>query len=717
MEGTKMKKGALAALALLSLVLGGPAQASSGAWAKSEHVSARLVSAVEGTGDLATVPAGLEIALEGDWKTYWRSPGEAGLPPALDWKGSQNLASATLLYPAPHRITVLGIDTFGYKHDVVFPLDLKVADKGKPLDLRLSLDMLVCAEQCIPKHFDLALDVPSGAPTPDADAQLLAKARAEVPGDSRTSGLAIAAAEEVSDKGKPALEVKATSDQPFGQPDLIPEIADVTLGAPRVAFSADRRAATFDLPLARPLPVGARLTGRPITLTLTDGPRALEQKAEITQGASALEEEPGPSLSAMLAIALLGGLILNLMPCVLPVLSLKFISVVSQGGRAPAAVRAGFLATAAGIIGSFLAIAGALIAVKAAGHSVNWGLQFQMPAFIAAMAVLVTVFACNLAGLFEVPLPRFVASAASSRTGPDESLAGHFVTGVFATLLATPCSAPFLGTAVGFALAGSPGVMLGIFLALGVGLALPYLAVAAVPRLAAALPRPGKWMQRLRQLMALPLAATAVWLVTILVAQVSLIAGLSLALLLVAIALLLYGRGRLPDAQRGIVMPVVTVLGLAAILMPSVIAIEVGKRGAAIDDGIAWTAFDRDRIRSLVSQGKTVFVDVTADWCLTCQANRRFVLAKGDVAKRLNDRTVSMQADWTRPDPAIGAYLASYGRYGIPFNIVYGPAAPGGVVLPELLTVSDVDAALDKASGTRASAAERTFASTEATRP
>lgn len=151
--------------------------------------------------------------------------------------------------------------------------------------------------------------------------------------------------------------------------------------------------------------------------------------------------------------------------------------------------------------------------------------------------------------------------------------------------------------------------------------------------------------------------------------------------------------------------------------MPSVIAIEVGKRGAAIDDGIAWTAFDRDRIRSLVSQGKTVFVDVTADWCLTCQANRRFVLAKGDVAKRLNDRTVSMQADWTRPDPAIGAYLASYGRYGIPFNIVYGPAAPGGVVLPELLTVSDVDAALDKASGTRASAAERTFASTEATRP
>ena len=711
-----MLKRAFAGLVLPALLVCGAAQAASGPWVKSEHVSARLISAAGGTGDLSIVPAGVEVALDGDWKTYWRSPGDAGLPPTLDWKGSQNLASSTLLYPAPQRVTVLGIQTFGYKHDVVFPLDLKVAEKGKPLDLKLALDILVCAEQCIPKHLDLTLAIPAGAATPDADAQILAKARAAVPGDSRTSGLAIVSAEEVSDKGKPAFEVKATSNQPFAQPDIIPEVEpDANLGTPRASFSADRRQVVFDLPLSHPLPVGAKLTGRKVTLTLTDGARALEQKTGITQGASAVEEEPGPSLIAMLAVALLGGLILNLMPCVLPVLSLKFISVVSQGGRAPAAVRAGFLATAAGIVVSFLVIAGALIAVKAAGRSIGWGIQFQEPAFIAAMAVLVTVFACHLVGLFEVPLPRFIANAASSRTGPDESLAGHFATGAFATLLATPCSAPFLGTAVGFALAGNVGTMLGIFLALGIGLALPYLAIAAFPRLAAMMPKPGKWMLWLKQLMAVPLAATAVWLVTILAAQVGLVAGLAVAMLLAAIVLLLYGHDRLPEARRSLVLPVVTIIGLAAILLPDVIAAQVGKRGAEANGAIAWTAFDRDKIRSLVSQGKTVFVDVTADWCLTCQANKRFVLSKTDIAKRLNSQTVSMQADWTRPDPAIGAYLASYGRYGIPFNIVYGPAMPGGVVLPELLTAGDVGAALDKASGTRASAApdpHRRFAST-----
>ena len=693
-------------VALLLVVGATNAQAAAGDWGKSDEVSARLVAPVSGTGDLATVPAGLEVKLTGDWKTYWRSPGDAGLPPTLDWKGSQNLVSATLLYPTPQRVNVLGIQTFGYKHEVVFPVDIKLADKGKPLDAKLGLDILVCAEQCIPKHFDLAMSVPAGPATPDADVQqILAKARAMVPGDARASGMQIFSAEEVSDKGKPALEVKATSETPFAAPDVIPEVKpDANLGRPRATFSSDRRQATFDLPLSHALPVGAKLAGRELTVTLTDGTRALEQPTRITQGASAADEEPGPSLIAMLGVALLGGLILNLMPCVLPVLSLKFISVVSQGGRAPGAVRAGFLATAAGIIVSFLVIAVALIAVKMAGRSIGWGIQFQEPAFIAAMAVLVTVFACHLAGLFEVPLPRFVANAASSRTGPDKSLAGHFVTGAFATLLATPCSAPFLGTAVGFALAGNVGIMLGIFLALGVGLALPYLAIAAFPQLAARMPRPGKWMLYLKQFMAVPLAATAVWLVVILAAQVGMVAAVAVALLLVAAVLLLYGRERLPEARRGLVFPVVAVLALVTIVLPDVIAAQVKKGGAEANGAVAWTAFDRDRIRSLVSQGKTVFVDVTADWCLTCQANKRFVLSKDAVAKRLNAQTVSMQADWTRPDPAIGAYLASYGRYGIPFNIVYGPGAPGGIVLPELLTTGDVGAALDKAGGARASA-------------
>ena len=681
-----------------------PACAATSAWVKSDHVEARLVSAVSGTGDLATLPAGLEIKLDGDWKTYWRSPGDAGLPPILDWTGSHNLAAATLLYPAPRRVTVLGIQTFGYKHDVVFPIDIRLANKGKPLDLRLKLDILICADQCIPATLNLALSVPAGAAMPDADAQLLAKARAAVPGDARSSGFAVTSVQEVSDKGAQALQIAATSEEPFAAPDIIPELSpDAALGTPRTTLSADRRAATFLLPLSHQLPVGAHLAGRQATLTLTDGARALETHSAITKGATAAAETPGPSLLAMLGLALLGGLILNLMPCVLPVLSLKVISVVGQGGRARAAVRAGFLATAAGIVASFLAIAGGLVAVKAAGRSIGWGLQFQEPAFIAALAVLVTVFACHLAGLFEVPLPRFVANAASARTGPDESLAGHFVTGAFATVLATPCSAPFLGTAVGFALAGGAAQMLAIFLALGIGLALPYLLIAAVPGLATRMPRPGRWMVILKQVMAVPLALTALWLLAVLASQAGITAAAVTAGLLIAVAGLLIWRDHLPAARRPIVFPAVAALALVAIVVPDVIAGEIGPRTSAANDGIAWRTFDRDRIRSLVSQGKTVFVDVTADWCLTCQANRKFVLSNKTVAERLNGQAVPMQADWTRPNPQIGTYLASYGRYGIPFNIVYGPGAPAGIVLPELLTAGDVGAALDKAAGTKAS--------------
>ena len=682
---------------------GTPAAALSSAPVASDHIEARLLSAVSGTGDLKTVPAGLAVTLDGDWKTYWRSPGVAGLPPTLDWQGSRNLASASLLYPAPHRISVLGIDTFGYKHEVVFPIDVTLADKGAPLDLKLRLDILICAEQCIPKTLDLALIVPSGPATPDGEGQTLAKWRAQVPGDSRASGITIVGASEVSDAGKPALEVKARSDQPFEKPDLIPELKpDAELGSPRITLSADKTEATFDLPLARPLPLGAHLTDRMVGLTLTDGPRAMEQPPmKVVQGASAAQAEQGPSLVAMIGVALLGGLILNLMPCVLPVLSMKFFSVVSQGGRAPAEVRAGFLATAAGIVVSFLLIAGALIGAKAAGRTIGWGIQFQEPAFIAAMAVLVTLFACHLGGLFEVPLPRFIARAAEGRMGPDESLAGHFVTGAFATLLATPCSAPFLGTAVGFALAGNNIVMLAIFLALGIGLALPYLLIAAVPRLATRMPKPGRWMERLKHLLALPLVATALWLLAILASQVGLSAAMIVAVLLVAMVSLLVLRNRMPDAARGLVFPMVALAGIGAIVLPDVIAAQVKKTGGAFNDAIAWQSFDRDKIRSLVSQGKIVFVDVTADWCLTCQANKRFVLSKDEMAKRLNTSAISMQADWTRPNSEIGAYLASYGRYGIPFNIVYGPSAPEGIVLPELLTTGDVGAALDKAGGTK----------------
>jgi suppressor for copper-sensitivity B len=342
----------------------------------------------------------------------------------------------------------------------------------------------------------------------------------------------------------------------------------------------------------------------------------------------------------VLGLALLGGLILNLMPCVLPVLALKLLAVLGHGGRHPREVRAGFLASAAGIVSSFLVMAGVLITLKAGGAAIGWGIQFQQPLFLAAMALVVALFAANLWGWFEIPLPRFIAAAAEASPGRGR-LAGPFVTGAFATLLATPCSAPFLGTAVGFALARGPAEIMAVFLMLGLGLALPYLTVAALPRLATALPRPGPWMAWLRRLLGLLLAATALWLLWLLAAP--------------------------------------RWLESSAASTPASAA-EVG----------AWQPFDLAALRADIAAGHVVFVDVTADWCLTCIANHRLVLDRPEVESRLHDRSgavIAMRADWTRPDDRISRYLAGFGRYGIPFNAVYGPGAPDGLALPELLSI------------------------------
>ncbi|MDD9914499.1 MAG: thioredoxin family protein, partial [Rhodospirillaceae bacterium] len=385
--------------------------------------------------------------------------------------------------------------------------------------------------------------------------------------------------------------------------------------------------------------------------------------------------------------ALLGGLLLNLMPCVLPVLSIKLLSVVSYGGREAASVRFGFLATAAGIVTSMLVIAAALLGVKAAGMSVGWGIQFQQPVFLAFMALIVALFAYNLFGLFEIHLPQRLSDM-SLRASDQPSAAGHFMTGAFATLLATPCSAPFVGTAVGFALSRDTLEILSVFAALGVGLALPYLAVAAFPRLATALPRPGTWMVVLRQIMGVALAATAIWLLTVIAVQI----GTEGALILTAMLVLMGGVlliQRLPGSRLGRhAGKAVFALSIAALALP-VVHMPSGNAVAVAESG-RWERFDQAEIARLVASGKTVFVDVTADWCITCQVNKKVVLDTQPVASWLDSQNVvAMRADWTRPNQDVANYLASFGRYGIPFNAVYGPDAPQGIALPELLT-SDI---------------------------
>jgi suppressor for copper-sensitivity B len=429
-----------------------------------------------------------------------------------------------------------------------------------------------------------------------------------------------------------------------------------------------------------------RLAGETLRVTVVDGDRSVESR---TTPFAATPSRGPASLVAMLGIALLGGLILNIMPCVLPVLSIKFLTLAAHAGRPRAAIRRGFLASAAGILVAFLLLAGGIVALKAAGLAVGWGLQFQHPAFLVLMTALLVLFAGNLAGLFEIALPRWMGGLAeiSDRQG----WGGDFLAGIFATLLATPCSAPFLGTAVGFALGGGTLDVVTVFLALGIGLAAPYLAVAAVPAFAAHLPRPGRWMIAARRILAGLLALSAAWLLSVLASQAGTVASGLVALALLA-ALALLGLSRLAWLRRAGVAAALLLAFAAPSLLPA------PEASAKSDDG-PWRPFDRPAIEALVRQGKIVFVDVTADWCLNCKVNERLVLQSDDVLRRLSGAgVVAMRADWTRPDNAIAAFLRGFGRYGIPFYAVYGPATPQGQPLSEILTPGEVLGALGRAA-------------------
>ncbi|MBV9758598.1 MAG: thioredoxin family protein, partial [Alphaproteobacteria bacterium] len=586
---------------------------------------------------------------------------------AVDWR-----------WPAPSRFSLFGLETFGYRGEVLFPLTVHPQRTGEPVSLRAKLELLVCSKICVPRTLALALDLSAGAATADPDgANRIARGEARVPDDDGArSGLSVPQVT-VTGSDPATLRVRVSSRDVLANPDVIVETPRWTFGPPDWHVAPDRRSAVATLPVTSG-PDAATMPGAHVVLTLTDGPRAAEIKTAVVRGA--VSARPWLlTLMPFLGIALLGGFILNLMPCVLPVLSLKLLAVLRHQGAPQRHIRAGFVASAAGVIVSMLAIGALLAGLKAAGAVVGFGIQFQQPAFLTFLAGVLIVFAANLAGVFELTLPPRLATALGGSGGT--GIAGSFLAGAFATLLATPCSAPFVGTAIAFALARGPADILAVFGTLGLGLAAPHLVVAAVPAVTRALPRPGRWMAVVRACLAAALAGTAVWLLSVLAAQTSTAAAIATGAAFLVLALLprLRLRLRLGATAAG---------GLAGLVLAGVVALLVLSRTTPIHAGTtAWRPFDAEAIRRLVAEGDVVFVDVTADWCVTCQANRVLVIDSPEVGRLLGaPRTVAMLADWTRPDPQISDYLARNGRYGIPFNAVYGPGAPRGIVLSELLT-------------------------------
>ena len=576
---------------------------------------------------------------------------------------------------------------------MLIPIRLHVEEPGRPAKLDAGIDYQVCAQVCIPVRADALLHLPAGAAPPSSHARIIAEAEARVPGPPQAAGF-----ERLTAAFDGVRTVHVTADSMF-ELDTSPEQIVALLEGPegiffrsdRATISADGKTVAVDVDVLPPFDP-KRLEGADIGVTLITG--AANAHRELVLAGAPAAAGGDLTLGVAFLLALLGGLILNLMPCVLPVLGIKIARLIDAAGQDRAAVSASFLATAAGIVASFGLLALLVAAIRAAGLTAGWGFQFQVPGFIAFLAVIVLLFAAVLAGICDIRLPVRVNRWFLAAGGDAKGRAGAFAEGAFATVLATPCTAPVVGTAVGFALTRGFGDILLVFLGLGLGMAVPWLLVAIRPGLLGILPRPGPWMGRLKLVLALMLLGTAIWLLSVLHSAAGAIptavaAGLS------GLAVLAFAAR---TAER--IVPVVRGAGLAALVLAVLFPAMAGYTGP--DDRMPpsdplWLPLSPAAVPDLAAD-QVLLVDVTADWCVTCVVNKRLVLDRPPVRDLLEvGDIVGLRGDWTLPDPDIAAYLAKHQRLGVPFNAVYGPALPEGEVLPELLTADAIIEAVRRA--------------------
>jgi len=633
-----------------------------------------------------TVPAVLEVKLSGDWKTYWRSPGEGGIAPSINWGNSKNLVNSDWQWPVPKHFSLLGLETYGYTDSVSFPIQLQVEDINQPLILAGTLTLSSCTTICVLTDYDINMSVDIQNLQSDAEAMFLYnKSITQVPRKIDDNN----AIELLWDQANSQVQATISGYTWAETPTLLIDgDLDTAFKLKTVETAGERLIAVFD---ASSWLGEVELIDKPLSLTVIDSEQALEFSTPVIAGQVTIT---GQSLVGIVLFALLGGLILNIMPCVLPVLGMKLSTIIDAPRLEKGKIRQQFLASAAGIIVSFWLLAAFIFALKVSGQAIGWGIQFQSPWFIAVMVVITAVFSLNMLGAFEFSLSSNLQTKLA--TAGDDSNRGHFLQGMFATLLATPCSAPFLGTAVAYALGADTVSLFVIFTALAIGMALPWLLVATFPSLVSLLPKPGRWMGSVKTVFAGLLMLTCLWLVTLLSSFLPTFAiyGLFSVVSLVFIGFMIKLKGK-----RAVLISVSVglLLGSAVALAAS---LTTSKWSNGLPEDLAWQALDTVRIEQEVQAGKTVFVNITADWCITCKANKIGVILQDPVYSKLQtENVVPMEGDWTVRSEKVTNFLQSNGRFGVPFNIVYGPKAPNGIPLPVILTDKAVMDAIKRASG------------------
>ena len=698
--------------ALLALILSGHVLAQP---VNTGHLTAELVSATQGIAPGQTIHVALRQTIQKDWHTYWRNAGDSGEATRIKWTLPAGWTASDFTWPTPHRLPVGPLVNYGYEGEVLLPMTLTAPADAKPgqtITLRAAAAFLVCAEICVPEDAVLTLAMPVTATAAAADPKWSTRITSVLAAAPKPAGLTGAFEKQgevlqlaITGAALKGLDLAGAYFYPYSgsvidhaKPQVIERGPDgLTL---KIAPGYEFQGATPPKVMAGVLALGDKA----FEVTAASGP--------LPTGAAGLGPPPvrivasaGAAnlglLSAML-FALVGGLILNLIPCVFPVLAMKAASLAGHGDDAANARRQG-LAFGVGVIVTFLALAGLLIALRSAGAAVGWGFQLQDPPVVAALALLMLAVGLNLSGVFEIGTSlQGVGSGLAARGG----LAGSFFTGVLAVVVAAPCTAPFMGPALGWALTQPAITSLLVFLGLGVGFALPFVAVAFAPGLLSRLPRPGPWMDVFRKTLAFPMYGTVAWLVWVLTVQVGpdAVPRILAAAILLAFGAWLFGLAQHRSAAGRPAVPLTVaagVLGVAALVggafWPGYTlagAPPVGVEAAKLD----YETYSPARLAALQAEGRPVLVNYTAAWCVSCQVNDRVALSTKSVSEALTrNNAVYLKADWTKRDPEIAAELASFGRAGVPLYLVYGARGGAPDILPALLTPGLVVKALDAA--------------------
>ncbi len=701
---------------LRSAVIGAVALAvaAQAAPVKTAHVEAEIVSSKDAIVPGQPITVALRLSMEKDWHTYWRNPGDSGLPTTLAWKLPAEVEAGPIEWSAPHALPVGPLVNYGYEGEVLHLIELRPQASLKPGDevkLRGRADWLVCKEVCIPEGADLELSLPVRTAWSDEPrwGARIAAARAALPrpladwqvsaeGKGQTIEVKLVPPSGARDPGTLYFFSYAESRIEPSPPQMQKRDGDAYVLALPVSFnlSGDFGRLAGVLAASSGFSSGVRAATIDVALTGTVGAGAKPALA----AAPSLNLAPSPptetfSLTLAVAFALFGGIVLNLMPCVFPILSLKVLGFATRHDS-KATLHKEAYAFASGVILTFVAFGLALAGLRAAGEQLGWGFQLQSPAVITALAALFFILALNLSGVFE--FGQLVPSGLANFTAKNRT-ADAFASGVLAVVIASPCTAPFMGAAMGYALAQSTLVTFVVFVALGIGMAAPYVMLALLPRWRNRLPRSGPWLLRFKQVLAFPLYATVIWLAWVLGVQRDndAVLRLLLALLFVGFALwtwrIVNTGGARPWRIAGFAALVIgLVLAWPLFIADAESAASDGRKVAVSDPD--WQPYTPARLADLTASGRPVFIDFTAAWCVTCQVNKRMVLNAKTIRAAFASKNVALvRADWTRRDPDITRALSALGRSGVPVYVLYRPGKDA-VLLPEVLQQQSVLKAL-----------------------